>query len=46
MTTNTEHNPFFAPQAALEDGRTQADSVFKLDLFSTAGRIGRVRNLG
>jgi uncharacterized membrane protein YhaH (DUF805 family) len=46
MTSNTEYNPFVAPQAALDDSQTQADSVFKLNLFSPAGRIGRLRYLG
>lgn len=44
--SSTEHNPFVAPQAALDDTQALADSEFKLNLFSTAGRIGRVRYLG
>lgn len=46
MTSHAEHNPFVAPQAALEDAQTLADSQFTLNLFSPAGRIGRVRYLG
>lgn len=44
MTANAEYNPFVPPQAALED--QAADTVFKLNLFSAAGRIGRIRYLG
>ena len=46
MNTTTEQNPFVAPQAAVDDVYTGADSVFKLNLFSAQGRIGRVRYLG
>ena len=42
---NAEHNPFIAPQAAVDDVQDFADSRFKLNLFSSAGRIGRVRYL-
>ena len=42
---NAEHNPFVAPQAAVDDVQDFADSRFKLNLFSSAGRIGRVRYL-
>jgi len=42
---NIERNPFIAPQAELEDKEAQADSEFKLNLFSAQGRIGRVRYL-
>ena len=40
---SVERNPFIAPQAELEDKEAQADSEFKLNLFSAQGRIGRVR---
>lgn len=43
MTNASEHNPFIAPQAAVDDVQDFADSSFKLNLFSGAGRIGRVR---
>lgn len=48
MNTNTgiEQNPFIAPRAALDDAQTLTDDVFRLNLFSVAGRIGRVRYLG
>jgi len=46
MATQTESNPFAAPQAAVADGDDCADTTFKLNLFSAAGRIGRVRYLG
>src|SRR5664279_3209938 len=46
MATQTESNPFAAPQAAVADGDDFADTTFKLNLFSAAGRIGRVRYLG
>ncbi|HZX31355.1 MAG TPA: DUF805 domain-containing protein [Rhodocyclaceae bacterium] len=46
MTSSTEMNPFVPPQAALVDARTEADTEFKLNLFSPSGRIGRIRYLG
>ena len=46
MSTSAEHNPFVAPQSAVDDDESFADSSFKLNLFSAAGRIGRVRYLG
>jgi uncharacterized membrane protein YhaH (DUF805 family) len=46
VTSSTELNPFVPPQAALEDARTEADTEFKLNLFSPSGRIGRLRYLG
>lgn len=45
MTNASDHNPFVAPQAAVDDNQDFADSRFKLNLFSSAGRIGRVRYL-
>ncbi|MFZ2266831.1 MAG: DUF805 domain-containing protein [Azonexus sp.] len=42
---NVERNPFIAPQAELEDSGELADSEFKLNLFSSEGRIGRIRYL-
>ncbi len=46
MATNTEHNPFRAPAATLDDTGSGVDSEFRLNLFSPAGRIGRIRYLG
>lgn len=46
MTASTELNPFVPPQAALEDANTEADTEFRLNLFSPSGRIGRIRYLG
>lgn len=45
MANASEHNPFIAPQAAVDDDQDFADSSFKLNIFSCAGRIGRVRYL-
>lgn len=45
-TANTEHNPFRAPAAPLDDPGTRIDGEFRLNLFSPAGRIGRIRYLG
>lgn len=42
---NVERNPFIAPQAELEDSKTQVDEEFQLDFFSASGRIGRIRYL-
>ena len=42
---NAEHNPFVAPRTAVDDVQDFADSRFKLSLFSSDGRIGRVRYL-
>lgn len=46
MNSSTEFNPFVPPEAALEDSRDSADTAFQLNLFSSAGRIGRIRYLG
>lgn len=46
VNSSTEFNPFVPPEAALEDSRDSADTTFQLNLFSRAGRIGRIRYLG
>lgn len=40
-----EQNPFVAPATEVADIDSGVDSVFKLNLFSPQGRIGRVRYL-
>jgi uncharacterized membrane protein YhaH (DUF805 family) len=46
MTENSAVNPYAPPQAELEAGGSGADTTFTLNLFSAAGRIGRIRYLG
>lgn len=46
MTADADYNPFVPPQAALEGAQALADTTFELNLFSSAGRIGRIRYLG
>lgn len=47
MSSNAEYNPFVPPQAELEGaGQGYADTTFQLNLFSRAGRIGRIRYIG
>ena len=45
MMPSSGNNPFAAPQAAVADRDDFADTTFRLNLFSPAGRIGRVRYL-
>lgn len=46
MTDATAANPYSPPRAAVgNDVENGADTSFKLNLFSAAGRIGRVRYL-
>lgn len=45
MSDNSNHNPFLAPQAELHQEDGVQDSEFELNIFSAAGRIGRLRYL-
>ena len=45
MDGHRDHNPFLVPQAELHQEDDIQDSEFKLNLFSAAGRIGRLRYL-
>ncbi|MBS1189551.1 MAG: rane protein [Rhodocyclaceae bacterium] len=46
MTSEAQPNPFAPPQSQLEGSAGGTDAIFKLNLFSAAGRIGRLRYLG
>ncbi len=45
MRSNTAANPYTPPQAIVDDAFVGTDSTFTLNLFSSQGRIGRVRYL-
>jgi uncharacterized membrane protein YhaH (DUF805 family) len=46
MSTDAQVNPYAPPQADLEGAGAGMDTTFQLNLFSPAGRIGRIRYLG
>jgi uncharacterized membrane protein YhaH (DUF805 family) len=46
MADSAPLNPYAPPQAELEAAGSGIDTTFKLNLFSPAGRIGRIRYLG
>lgn len=46
MTANADYNPFVPPEAKLDGETSYADTTFQLNLFSSDGRIGRIRYLG
>lgn len=46
VNVNAQVNPYAPPQADLEGPGAGVDSTFQLNLFSSKGRIGRIRYLG